>query len=196
MIIGLTGGIGSGKTTVAKLFEKFDKVAVYVADVEAKRIMNSCKIVQKKLIEAFGPETFLQNEINKEYLGSIVFNNRKKLDLLNRIVHPAVHKDFEGFVHKNKDKMYIVYESAILFESRKKQNFDFLISVFVAVEERIKRVVERDKTSKKAVLARVNSQWREDKKILLSNYVIYNTTLKSTEDQVQYIHNILTKKQA
>jgi dephospho-CoA kinase len=195
MIVGLTGGIGSGKTTVVKLFQEFNTVAVYIADVEAKRIMNSCKVVQRKLIEAFGAETYSGNLLDKEYLAGIVFNSKEQLSLLNSIVHPAVHQDFENFVLANVDKVYIIYESAILLESKNAQNFDFLITVFVAFEERIKRVIKRDKTLKKAVLARINAQGSEDKKILLSNYIIYNTTLESTKSRVRHIHNILTKKQ-
>ena len=194
MIVGLTGGIGSGKTTVAKLFQQFNTVAVYIADVEAKRIMNSCEVVQMELIQAFGEETFLGNQLNKEYIAGIVFNNKEKLELLNSIVHPAVYKDFERFVLKNTAKRYIIYESAILFESSSTHKFDFLITVFVPFEEQVRRVLVRDKTTKQAVLARINAQWRADKKILLSNYVIYNTKFESTEIVVHHIHNILTKK--
>ncbi len=195
MIVGLTGGIGSGKTTVAKLFQQFNTVAVYIADAEAKRIMNSCELVQMELIQAFGRETFSGNQLNKEYVANIVFHNKEKLELLNSIVHPAVHKDFENFVLKNAEKSYIIYESAILFESKSSQKFDFLMTVFVPFEERMRRVLKRDQTTRKAVLARMNAQWRPDKKVMLSNYVIYNTTLESTQESVHHIHNILTKKQ-
>ena len=194
MIVGLTGGIGSGKTTVAKLFQQFNTVAVYIADAEAKRIMNSDEVVQMELIQAFGRETFSGNQLNKEYIANIVFHNKEKLELLNSIVHPAVHKDFENFVLKNVEKSYIIYESAILFESKSSQKFDFLMTVFVPFEERMWRVLKRDQTTRKAVLARMNAQWRPDKKVMLSNYVIYNTTLESTQKSVHHIHNILTKK--
>ncbi|WP_337994868.1 dephospho-CoA kinase [Polaribacter ponticola] len=121
MIIGLTGGIGSGKTTVANYFSEFKNVAIYIADIEAKKLMNSSQIIKEKLIKEFGEEAFLDNVLNREYISSIVFNNKDKLSSLNAIVHPEVKKHFKDFVKNNVDKLYIIYENAILFES--KSNF-------------------------------------------------------------------------
>ncbi|TXD48310.1 dephospho-CoA kinase [Polaribacter sp. IC073] len=194
MVVGLTGGIGSGKSTVAKLFKNFDTVAVYIADVEAKKLMNSSDEIRTKLTEAFGEETYIENQLNRPYLASIVFNNKEKLNVLNSIVHPEVNKHFEAFIQENAHKAYILYESAILFESNNQHQFDFIISVFVAVEERVIRVLKRDHSTKQAILDRINNQWKEDKKLLLSNYIIENHTLKETEAAVKRIHNILTQK--
>ncbi|AUC83975.1 dephospho-CoA kinase [Polaribacter sp. ALD11] len=196
MVIGLTGGIGSGKTTVAKLFHNFNTVAVYIADVEAKKLMNSSDIIRKKLIEAFGEKTYQKHQLNRPFLASIVFNNKEKLHILNSIVHPEVKKHFQKFIENNTNKAYIVYESAILFESNSQHQFDFVISVFVDLEERIRRVLDRDNSTRQEVLSRINSQWKEDKKLLLSNYVINNYALQETESSVKKIHNILTKKAA
>jgi dephospho-CoA kinase len=196
MIVGLTGGIGSGKTTVAKLFQNFDTVAVYIADVEAKKIMNSSDTIRAKIIAAFGKSTFKNNQLDRAYLASIVFNNKEKLRILNSIVHPEVRKNFQDFVQLHKKKTYIVYESAILFESNSQQQFDFVISVFVALEERIKRVIKRDHSTKQEVLDRMKQQWKEDKKLLLSNYLIPNYSLQKTEASVKEIHSILTKKRS
>jgi dephospho-CoA kinase len=118
MIVGLTGGIGSGKTTVAKLFQNFDTVAVYIADVEAKKIMNSSNVIRTKIIAAFGKSTYKENQLNRSYLASIVFNNKEKLHILNKIVHPEVKNNFQKFVQLHKKKTYVIYESAIL--SKKK----------------------------------------------------------------------------
>ena len=194
MIVGLTGGIGSGKTTIAEVFKKLDSVAVYIADIEARKIMNSSDVIRTQLLQAFGKETFKNNELNRQYLANVVFESTEKLTILNNIVHPEVKRCFQDFVAKNIDKAYVLYESAILFESNSAQQCDFVISVFLDKEERIKRVVSRDKTSKKEVLSRINNQWKEDKKLLSSNYIILNYEIKDTNKSILKIHNILTKK--
>mgnify|MGYP001486217484 FL=1 len=194
MIVGLTGGIGSGKTTVAEVFKKLDSVAVYIADIEARKIMNSSDVIRTQLLQAFGKETFKNNELNRQYLANVVFESTEKLTILNNIVHPEVKRCFQDFVAKNIDKAYVLYESAILFESNSAQQCDFVISVFLDKEERIKRVVSRDKTSKKEVLSRINNQWKEDKKLLSSNYIILNYEIKDTNKSILKIHNILTEK--
>ena len=194
MIVGLTGGIGSGKTTVAEVFKKLDSVAVYIADIEARKIMNSSVVIRTQLLQAFGKETYKNNELNRQYLANTVFESEEKLTILNNIVHPEVKKHFLGFATRNADKSYVLYESAILFESNSSQQCDFIISVFLDKEERIKRVLERDKTTEKEVLSRINSQWKEDKKLLSSNYIIVNYAIQDTKKLVLKIHNILTEK--
>ena len=194
MIVGLTGGIGSGKTTVAEVFKKLDSVAVYIADIEARKIMNSSDVIRIQLLQAFGKETYKENELNRQYLANVVFDSKEKLTILNNIVHPEVKKHFLDFATSNADKAYVLYESAILFESNSSQQCDFVISVFLDKEERIKRVLDRDKTTKKEVLSRINSQWKEDKKLLSSNYIIFNYAIQDTKKSVIKIHNILTEK--
>ncbi|MDC1464720.1 dephospho-CoA kinase [Polaribacter sp.] len=194
MIVGLTGGIGSGKTTVAEVFKKLDSVAVYIADVEARKIMNSSDVIRTKLLQAFGKETYKGSELNRQYLANTVFESEEKLTILNNIVHPEVKKHFLNFAIRNTHKAYVLYESAILFESNSSQQCDFVISVFLDKEERIKRVLDRDKTTEKEVLSRINSQWKEDKKLLSSNYIIVNYAIQDTKKLVLKIHNILTEK--
>ena len=194
MIVGLTGGIGSGKTTVAEVFKKLDSVAVYIADVEARKIMNSSNVIRTQLLQVFGKETYKNNELNRKYLANTVFESKEKLTILNNIVHPEVKKHFLDFATRNADKAYVLYESAILFESNSSEQCDFIISVFLDKEERIKRVLDRDKTNKKEVLSRINSQWKEDKKLLSSNYIIFNYAIQDTKKSVLKIHNILTEK--
>ena len=111
-------------------------------------------------------------------------------------MHPEVKKHFKVFVSQNKNKAYIIYESAILFESNSQDQFDVVISVCLDLESRIKRVIARDNTSRKKVLARINNQWQDAKKTLLSNYLITNTVLEDTKTQVNSIHKILTKRRA
>ena len=194
MIVGLTGGIGSGKTTVANFFSDFKNVAIYIADVEAKKLMNSSIFIKKHLIKEFGIEAYKNGSLNRNFISKIVFNNKEKLTALNAIVHPEVKKHFKEFVKNNSDKDYIIYENAILFESKSNDFCNLIITVYASLDTRLQRVVNRDNTTKEAILARINNQWLEDKKLLQSNYVIYNEELSSTINQVRRIHNILTKK--
>ncbi|MFT7442414.1 MAG: dephospho-CoA kinase [Maribacter sp.] len=194
MIIGLTGGIGSGKTTVAKFFSEFENVAIYIADVEAKNLMNSSETIKEKLIIEFGERAFIDQKLNRKYISEIVFKDAEKLASLNTIVHPEVKKHFKIFVENNLDKAYIIYENAILFESKSNLFCDFIISVYADINTRIKRVTARDIATKEEVFNRIQSQWNDDKKILQSNYIISNEYLDETKKKVQTIHNILTEK--
>ena len=194
MIVGLTGGIGSGKTTVAKLFSNYANVAIYIADVEAKKLINSSSSIKQQITKLFGANAYKNNILDRKYIGQLVFNSKEKLQALNKIVHPAVKEHFANFVKSNQNKDYILYESAILFESNSIEKLDFIISVYVDLEEKIQRVMVRDSVEKKEVLARINNQWKEDKILLLSNYLIINSSIENTKDQVRKIHNILTKK--
>lgn len=194
MIVGVTGGIGSGKTTVVKLFSNYTNVAIYIADAEAKKLINLSAKIKQQIIDLFGEKAYKNNILDRKYIGQLVFNNKEKLQSLNNIVHPAVKEHFANFVKSNQHKDYILYESAILFESNSSEKFDFTISVYVDLSERIQRVMARDSVDKKEVLARIKNQWKEDKKLLLSNYLIINSSLENTKNQVRKIHNILTEK--
>ena len=193
MIVGLTGGIGSGKTTVANLFAEFNNVAVYNADIEAKKIMNSSLIIKSKIINEFGEESYKNNKLNRPFIAAIVFKNKDKLKALNSIVHPEVKKHFQQFIHQHKNKDYILYENAILFESKSNLICDIIISVYAPLHVRIERTTLRDGSSKKEVEDRIKNQWLEDKKLLQSNYIIYNFNRENTQSQIIKIHNILTK---
>lgn len=192
MLVGITGGIGSGKTTVAKLFAKFENVVIYFADKEAKQLMNTSSIIKEKIIANFSSEAYINDELNRKFLSNIVFNNKEKLHLLNSIVHPEVFKHLQDFREENANKDYILYENAILFENGSDKLCDKIITVTAPVDVRIQRVVERDKVTKEEVMSRINNQWTDMKKILQSNYVIHNILLSDTENQVSKIHNKLT----
>ena len=194
MIIGLTGGIGSGKSTVAKFFSEFDNVVVYFADFEAKKLMNSSVIIKEKLIKEFGEVSFVNQKLNRKYIAEIVFNDKEKLSVLNAIVHPEVKKHFQEFVVINAHKAYIIYENAILFESNSNLFCDFIITVYADVKTKIERVILRDSSTKEGVKSRMKNQWDDGKKILQSNYIIYNENLDETKSKVNKIHNILTEK--
>ncbi|OSY88598.1 dephospho-CoA kinase [Tenacibaculum holothuriorum] len=193
MVVGLTGGIGSGKSTVMKMFSEFENVAIYIADDEAKKLMNTSSTIKTALIKEFGEETYLKNQLNRPYLASIVFNNKEKLAFLNSVVHPVVHQHLSEFIKNNSDKDYILYENAILFENGSNKICDKIITVTAPIKTRILRVVNRDKTTKEAVVSRMNNQWNDYKKMLQSHYVIHNIDLTKTKAQVLTIHNSLTK---
>lgn len=196
MVVGLTGGIGSGKTTVAKLFSKFNDVAIYIADIEAKKLMSSSEIIKKKLIKQFGESSFVNQKLNRNYISEIVFNDKEKLSILNAIVHPEVKKHFQDFIKKNIDKTYIIYENAILFENVSNLLCDYIITVYANVNTKIERVILRDSSTKEAVESRMKNQWNDSKKIVQSNYIICNENLDETKTQVNKIHNILTEKRS
>lgn len=193
-IIGLTGGIGSGKTTVANYFSSFDNVAIYIADEQARKLMQTSITIKQKIIGAFGSEAYTGNVPNKKYISNIVFNDASKLKNLNEIIHPEVRKDFQNFIIKQQNKTYVIYEAAILFESNSNTFCDLIITVHAPISTRIKRVMDRDKTSKESVLQRMQNQFSDTHKLLQSNYVIFNKNKNKTLLQVKNIHKILTEK--
>jgi dephospho-CoA kinase len=192
-IIGLTGGIGSGKTTIANYFKEMG-VPVYIADDEAKKIMQSKHIIEE-IKTTFGEFLFENEVLSRAKLAEIVFNNSNKLDQLNAIIHPAVKKDFQSWLHKNKNHDYIIYEAAILFESGRYKDCDFIITVTAPEEVRIERVLKRDKTTREQVLSRMKMQWKDEERISKSNFIIINNNLKNAKEEVVKILKILNIKQ-
>ncbi|MBE7660455.1 dephospho-CoA kinase [Tenacibaculum finnmarkense] len=194
MVIGLTGGIGSGKSTVVKMFAEYKNSTIYIADNEAKKLMNSSDEIKTKLIAEFGEDVYKNKQLNKPFLADIVFNDKDKLAILNAIVHPVVNNHFKDFILKNTNKNYILYENAILFENGSNIFCDKIITVTAPENIRIERVLKRDNTTIDAVKSRINNQWSQTKKTLQSHYVIENIIRKKTQQQVAIIHAILTKK--
>jgi dephospho-CoA kinase len=187
--IGITGGIGSGKTTVAKVFETLG-IPVYYADDEAKRIMNEDEELKKKITANFGNESYENGKLNRAYLASVVFNDSYKLDLLNSIVHPATIKDAEQWM-QNKNTPYALKEAALLFESGAAENLDYVIGVTAPQPLRIKRVMERDAVTREEVLKRINRQIEEDIKMKLCDFVIVNDEQQLVIPQVLQLHKQL-----
>jgi dephospho-CoA kinase len=193
-IVGLTGGIGSGKTTVANLFATYNNVAIYIADVEAKKLMHTSSVIKNKVIQEFGDKAYINNQLNRAYISSIVFKDKSKLDTLNKIVHPEVRKHFQDFVKSQVNKDFIIYEAAILFESKSNLLCDFIITVYVDQETKLERIISRDNSTRTEVLNRMKNQLSDTPKLLQSNYIIFNKTLNQTKLQVEKIHKILTEK--
>ncbi len=193
MVVGITGGIGSGKSTVVNLFSNYKDIVIYLADDEAKNLMNSSKEIKEQLIKEFSSEVYINKRLNREYLANIVFKDKEKLALLNAIVHPMVHKHFNEFLNIHKDKAIILYENAILFENNSDILCDKIITVTAPTDLKLKRVIERDNTTVEQVKTRMNNQWKDDKKVMSSNYVIENIGLQDTKKQVEYIYQVLKK---
>jgi len=192
-VIGLTGGIGSGKTTIANYFATMG-IPVYIADDGARRVMQS-DVILKEVKAVFGQYIFDGKVLNRAKLAQIVFNDKERLAKLNAIVHPAVKRDFELWMQEHKNFDYVIYEAAILFESGRYKECDIIITVTAPEEVRIKRVIERDKTTREQVLSRMKMQWDDEKRISMSNFVINNNNLKIAKEEVVKILKILNIKQ-
>ena len=188
-IIGLTGGIGSGKTTVAKMFKAL-KVPVYIADVEAKKILANSKIVRRRVIKLLGPNSFNEDRPDRKYIASKVFNDAALLSELNNIIHPKVSSHFKRWC-KKQSAAYCIKEAAILFENTSYKNCDATILITAPQEFRIQRVMQRDTTSKEQVLARMKHQWGDEEKLQLATYHIENIDRETTSLQVLKIDALI-----
>ena len=189
--VGITGGIGSGKSTVCKIFELLS-VPVYYADDEAKKILSNNLSVKQQIVETFGSELLnTEGIIERPKLADIVFNDEIKLKKLNSIVHPAVAKHFGEWLDKHNNSPYILKEAAILFESGAHTQVDKIISVVAPEGIRISRTIKRDNITKDLVLQRINNQISDEEKIKRSNFVIHNDEQQLVIPQIITIHNTL-----
>lgn len=190
-IIGLTGGIGSGKTTVAGFFQELG-VPVYIADDAGKRLMKSSPDVKQCIIELLGPESYENDLPDRKYIASQVFNSAENLEKLNNIIHPAVEKDFRKW-KSSQIANYVIYEAAILFESGGYKKCDAVILVTAPFQTRIARLQKRDQSSTAEIEARMQHQWSDERKRTLSQFEIINTEILKTKEQVHIVHEILLK---
>lgn len=182
-IVGLTGGIGSGKTWVANYF-KFLGIPVFFSDDEAKKIMLSADVVDL-IRSAFGEDVIIKkNIVNRQKLSQIVFNDSLKLEALNAIIHPRVKKQFDIWIDKHKEFEFVVKETAILFETGGQSLCDYNILVTAPTETRITRVMERDKTDRLSVINIMKNQWSDEDKIKKSDFIIENTDFENTKLQI------------
>ncbi|MEZ4858080.1 MAG: dephospho-CoA kinase [Flavobacteriaceae bacterium] len=191
-IVGLTGGIGSGKTTVAGFFQELG-IPVYIADIEAKKLTNTSKIIKRKLNTLFGENVYTKEGLNRNLVANKIFNNKELLDQVNAIIHPKVNRHFLRWKKKQKGH-YCIKEAAILFENGGYKECDILILVTAPLEIRLQRVQDRDKSTPKEVMARINNQWPDEKKIPLADFIITNLELNATKQQVKKIHTAILKR--
>jgi len=191
--IGLTGNIGTGKSTVARVFEILG-VPVYRADKEARRILASGKVTQQIEI-LFGKNVLnAQNEVDRMALAAIVFNDQDKLAVLNNLIHPLVEEDFSQWCILNRERNYILHEAAILFESGFDRLFDANILVTAPEELCISRVMARDSVSREMVIERIQHQWSQDRKQKLAQYIVINDEISMVVPQVLAIHREILSK--
>ncbi|MDT0676715.1 dephospho-CoA kinase [Autumnicola musiva] len=191
MVVGLTGGIGSGKTTVAGFFRELG-IPLYIADDAARRLMNTSEEIRDKIINLFGEASYKDGLPDRKYIASKVFNNSTQLNLLNDIIHPAVARDFKNW-QSLQDAPYVIYEAAILFEKDGYKNCDLTILVTAPYEEKIKRLRERDQSSVEEIEARMNNQWSDEKKRKLADFEIENLHREQTGRHVENLHDIILK---
>ena len=188
--VGITGGIGSGKTTVCQIFATLG-IPIYYADVRAKELMVSDADLIQQIKKLFGENAYLNGELNRKYIAEKAFHDKNLLQQLNTIVHPAVFQDTLNWFLTHHDKAYTLYEAAIMFESGSYKLMDKMISVFAPLEDRISRTMKRDHISREEVLERVNKQMPEEEKMKRADFVIYNDHSQPLIQQVLTIHQQL-----
>jgi dephospho-CoA kinase len=188
--IGITGGIGSGKSIISKLFETRG-IPVYITDIEAGKLNNSSSEIRKKLSARFGPEIYSDNVLNNRMLASLIFNDSNHLAFVNSVVHPEVYKNFLEWKKKYSKKEFIGIESAILFESGFNKYVDITVAVLAPVKIQIQRVQERDHLDKAAVLSRIQNQMSDEERIGLVDYTIINDGAKALLPQVENLFEML-----
>ncbi len=191
--VGLTGGIGSGKTLVCSVLEKLG-VAVYYADREARRVMNDDPALIARIVELFGEKAYNEQGLDRQYLAGKVFGNPALLDKLNQIVHPVVRKDYSRWVALQHEASYVVEEAAILFESGADRFMDFNILVYAPEELRIRRVMLRDHLGEKEIRSRISHQMGEKEKLSRADYVIYNDEKEMLLPQIVAMHHMLVNR--
>lgn len=189
IVIGITGGIGSGKTTVVNFFKDLG-VPVYIADEEAKKLMNTSPTLKEAIVDNFGALAYHDNQLNREYLAKHVFKDPKALQQLSSLVHPAVAEDFKRW-KKEQTQPLLAYEAAIIFENNKQNEFDYTILVTAPKELKIERIQKRDHSTLSQIEARMNSQWDDERKAKLADFVIINRDLIKTEQYVLKIYKYL-----
>ena len=192
-IIGLTGGIGSGKTTLATYLKSLG-IPVFIADDEAKKLMQSPEVVAE-IQTIFGTTIFENGILNRQQLAAIVFSNPEKLSQLNAIIHPAVKKQFGFWLDQYQSEPFVVYEAAILFESGSYKNCDSIITITAPLEDRITRVMQRDNSTREQVLHRINAQWTDEQRIAKSDFVIENSDAQQAKNSIDEILKILKIQQ-
>ncbi|MBO7283171.1 MAG: dephospho-CoA kinase [Alistipes sp.] len=188
--VGITGGIGSGKSTVCRMLAERG-VAIYDADSRAKELMATSESLRQALVENFGAETFTAEGLNRAYLAGRVFNDAEQLRLLNSLVHPAVIADFEAWAEEQNGQ-YVVFESAILFEAGLENRVDVVVAVMAPESLRVERVMARDGHSKEQVMARIKSQMSDDERSDRAKYSIVNVDVEDLEEDVEQLYRRLS----
>ena len=188
-IIGLTGGIGSGKSKILSVFSSYG-IPCYESDRRAKCLMQEDAELKSQIKSFFGDQIYENDQFNQRKLAKLVFANKGKLEALNSLVHPRVKMDFKSFVSQQ-DTPYIIKEAAILFETGGEKDCDATILVTAPEKLRLQRVLNREKISSMDIKARINNQWSDSRKIPLADYIINNIDWDKTLKKIDEIHQKL-----
>lgn len=192
--IGITGGIGSGKSTVCRVFKTLG-IPVFQADLVARRLQDEDPVIKNGLAKLFGKEIYLENgNLNRKKLAGIIFSDHHALETVNSLVHPAVHRAFNHWKEQMEHFPYVLYEAAILFETGSAVTFDYTILVIADENERIKRVMKRDQITAEAILMRMKNQMNDAEKIILADFVIENNDNQLIIPQILKLDQILKSK--
>ena len=184
-IIGVTGGIGSGKTTLVRYFESLG-IPVFIADDEAKKVTQLREVLDQ-IKSVFGDIVFDNKQLSRQKLAAIVFTDAEKLDQLNRIIHPAVRSQFQLWLDQYQSAPFVIYEAAILFESGSYTICDYTITITAPLQDRINRVMLRDKCTREQVLQRISAQWTDEERIAKSDFVVENADTETAKQQIDHI---------
>lgn len=185
--LGITGGIGSGKSTISKLLKLYN-IPVYISDIESKKLTESSPIIREKLTDAFGKDIYENNKLNKALFASIIFSDKAKLALANSIIHPEVDKHYNAWcANMAKEHAIIGLESAILYESGMVRLTDMVILVYTPIEDRIRRTMKRDNLSIEKIIERINNQDSDEDKLDKVDHVIFNDENQSIIKQTEYL---------
>lgn len=190
LTVGITGGIGSGKSTICRIFEVME-VPVFNADAEVRRLQNEDPNIRSSMISLFGNEVYNDDGLNRKLVAELVFNNKLLLDQLNKIIHPETLIAFEKWKQDYSSNHYVIKEAAILFESKSNIGLDKIIVVSAPEELRIERIIKRDNISREQIISRMNNQLTEEERIAKADFVIVNDEKSAIIPQVLAVHEKL-----
>lgn len=190
--VGITGGIGSGKSYICKIFNDLYKIPIYNSDDEAKKLSNTNPIIISTLKEWYGEDIYLNDKVDRPKLANIIFNNKEELQKVNGLFHPILEKDFLEWSKQYKRFPYILFECAVLFENNLTNNIDYSINVYSNIDTRIQRVIDRDNITTQQITDRMKNQWHDDKN-RLSDYIITNMYNDDDYEIVRQIRKINQK---
>jgi dephospho-CoA kinase len=191
-LIGLTGGIGSGKTLVSSLLEEYN-MAVYSCDEESKKLITEDANIRERLINLLGEEIYDENGLNRKVMANIIFNDETILKQVNEIIRPEVNKHFKEWV-KQQTAEFVICESAILFETNFSKDMDFNITVYAPIEVRLERAMKRDGATEEQILKRMGYQMTDEHKMTLADFVIYNSGIETIKPQIEELLDVLNAK--
>ncbi len=191
-VIAITGGIGAGKTYVSSIFSQHSGIPFFNSDLEAKKIMNNSTFIKKKIISIIGPDSYIDNNLNTEFLRYQIFSSKKKLKKINELIHNEVNVSFKKWLNHQTSR-YVLMETAILFEHKLQSKVDLSILVTAPMKLRLERIYKRDNISKKIIDRIIENQWNDKKKLGLCDYFIENIDKKRTISEIKKLIKVFAE---